>query len=156
IDALDRLRESLALDELKAWLVRKRRKPYELRFRILAEQGDVVRALETAERAQARTLLDTFITAGSLGQSSEAERERQHQALARADVLRQLIPALRASRVVQPAPIAQILQGVRRRNVLMYFVEGESIWRFDVRSGRPVLEKLDLKVGDLQRGADLL
>ncbi|HVP59992.1 MAG TPA: CHAT domain-containing protein [Myxococcaceae bacterium] len=154
IDALERLRTELGLDELKAWLLPTRRKPFELRFRLQAEQGDTLSALETAELSLGRTLLDAFIATRTA--ASTPGPQSSGEALARAEILRDLIPALRAGPVTRPGPIAQVLRQIRHRHVLVYLTAGEAVWRFDIRDGRPMLERLALGLDALATGVGKL
>jgi tetratricopeptide (TPR) repeat protein len=140
IDAVERMREALALDELKAWLLPSRLKPFPLLFRLQAEEGDAAAALQTAERALARTLLDAFVAAHA--QRAGPESEPGAEALVRAEALRTFLPALRRSKVAAPAPLPEVLARLGTRHALLWFADGASLWLFDVLQGRVRLKHL--------------
>lgn len=126
IAVLERLRESLAADELKSWSLNEKRRPYEALFRLQAHAGDVDGALATLERAKARTFLDAFTRAASTRGTS---RDQVLEATAhRLDALQSLLPAMTESPSVTQRPVAELLPALRSRAVLVYFAAGDELW----------------------------
>jgi tetratricopeptide (TPR) repeat protein len=152
IAALERLRTEMMLEELKAWLLPTRRKPFELRFVLQAEQGDTMGALDTAELMLGRTLLDAFISA----RASPSPADGSGEALTRAEILRDFLPALRTGRVTRPSPAADVLPRIRAHHAVLYLVAMGSAWRFDIHDGRPELRRLPIELSALQAGVQML
>lgn len=123
IGEVEKLRTALGFDELKDWLLKEKRAPYEALFTLEAEHGDARDALAVAERVRARAFLDAAIQATRPSKAGEL-----HEAAERIDVLRELIPSLRASPVVEPGPIGELLQAVRGSHIFMYTKAQERLW----------------------------
>ena len=149
IQAAERMRDALGADELKAWLLPSRRRPFELLFQAQAEAGEGMAALQTAERALARTFLDAFVEAHTL-QGAADPVQAGSEAVTRADSLRAFIPVLRQSHVVATRPLAEVLPKLGDRHVLLYFATAEAMWLIQVAEQRVRLERLATSIADLQ------
>jgi len=152
IDALERMRADLGVDELKAWLLPGRRAPFEILFDLQAEAGDARAALVTAERAYARTFLDAFVAARGRGQGQSDDPAAA--AVERAEAVRDFLPTLRASRVVAPAAIGDVLTGIGSARALLYFVTDRRAWLIHVAGRRVSLLRLAADAAEIQRLAD--
>jgi hypothetical protein len=152
IDALERMRADLGADELKAWLLPARRRPFEVLFELQAEAGDSFGALQTSERAFARTFLDAFVTARThTGDGSEGAT-----AIARASALREFLPTLQQSPVATPMPLAAALARIGSQRALLYFATERAVWVVVVADRRVKLLRLREPVAEIMRLADLL
>lgn len=137
VEHLESLRHQLEIDELKTWLLERKRRPYEALFRLRATTDRPEAALEIAERAKARTFLDAFI--GQASPSAEAEGDpfaSSQSAVDRLDALQALLPAMSESPVVAPRPIDELLAAVRGRHILLYFRTGDELWAVAVDAPR--------------------
>ncbi len=146
IAAVEKMRDELGADELKAWLLPRKRRPYELLFELQAQASRTLPALQTADRALARTFLDAFVEAHQPLESAAPGGE----ALVRADALRELLPALRRSPVVAPAPIEEVLAALGDRHALVYFTAENGVWLADVKAGKVALRRLPTTLHALQ------
>ncbi len=135
---VEALRAELQLDDLKAWLLARKREPLERLFLLQARGGDARAALETAERALARTFLDAHLASAS-GQSREADDD---SAALRADSLRALFPTLRASPLVAPAKVSEVLSALQQELALVYVEAQGTLWLLLVWRGEVTLHAL--------------
>ena len=126
-----------------------RRRPFELLFQAQAEAGEGMAALQTAERALARTFLDAFVEAHTL-QGAADPVQAGSEAVTRADSLRAFIPVLRQSHVVATRPLAEVLPKLGDRHVLLYFATAEAMWLIQVAEQRVRLERLATSIAELQ------
>ncbi len=233
---VESLRGELQLDDLKAWLLAQKREPLERLFLLQAAQRDARAALETTERALARTFLDAHVRSTSLtaqraadavapggdgekaaadtatrdgvGGSEAPKREeaspganaspsvkslissharperegasssaassprsdenvpppqaspaapalaaadsqrsspdvgQEEPAVIRADSLRALFPSLRASPLVAPAPIDDVLAALKQDSALVYFEAQGTLWLMVALRGEVTLTEL--------------
>ena len=147
IRSVEGLRRSLGNGELKAWLLREKRAPFEDLFTLLARRGDMRGALEILEQAKARSFLDAFIEAASDRRPAADAGVDTAGAIARARGLRDLLPAVRATQVVENRPIEQVLESVADRHALGYFIAGSRLWLLQIGSAsgaEPRLRALDI------------
>lgn len=149
IDEIEALRGALGSDELKDWLLEEKRAPYEALFALEATRGAVVEALAVAERARARTFLDAAIHAASRG-TRPADASALQGAAERVEALRALLPGLRASPVVEPHPIGEVLDAVRGHHLLIYFQAQERLWLATAGASAPRLQALAVTTGELR------
>jgi tetratricopeptide (TPR) repeat protein len=131
---VDEMRRSLAFDELKAWLLDRKRQPLESLFLLRARAGRATEALAVVERATARTFQDAFIQAAVREPSSA--RDVWAVAADRVDALRELLPAMSESPVVAPVPAERALAAARDHRVLLYFEARGEIWLLEITGGR--------------------
>lgn len=152
-DVLQTMRAALGIDELKAWHLDHQRQPFEALFRLYAAQGDGARALTVVEEVKARTFLDAFIRATSDQQPTD-QASLARGALARVEALGDLLPALRASAVVSPQPLAVLLPALADRHLLVYFDAGEELWLLAVDGGRIRPRRLASTASELEATVD--
>lgn len=134
IAVVEEMRRELAFDELKSWLLDRKRQPFEALFRLQARSGRVEEALATAERAQARTFLDAFLH-GSSAAGALPGKPWSSASLQRIEGLESLLPAMSQSPVASLQPIDRILAAFGDRHGLVYFEAGDDLWLIAV-SGR--------------------
>jgi CHAT domain-containing protein len=138
---VEEMRRSLAFDELKSWLLDRKRQPFEALFRLRARLGRAREALEVADRAQARTFLDAFLQGSS---SAGAPLERL-------EGLDSLLPAMSQSPVAAPQPIGQVLKAFGDRHGLVYFEAADDFWRIVVTSGKVRLQAVAVRAPEVRR-----
>ena len=127
-EAVERMRASLGLDELKSWLMDDERQPYEALFRLQARSGRSREALATVERAKARTFLDAFVHASSEPAGETGGAEIALAAGQRLETLEALLPPMSASPAVALRPLDEALATLRDRHLLLYFEAGDELW----------------------------
>lgn len=150
IGIVEEMRRSLVFNELKSWLLDKKRQPFEALFRLQARSGQVEDALATVEKAQARTLLDAFLYAHS-SEVSPGTPWSPDTAAARMGDLERLLPAMSESPVAAPQPIGRVLQAFGDRHGLAYFEAGDELWLITV-SGRKIrLHPLVAQASEIRR-----
>ena len=145
ISIIEATRSELAADDFKAALLAVKREPYERLFALRAAAGRGRDAVAAAELMLARVFLDAFV--GSRSTSSEPPKEAE--LLDRADALRSLLPALRASPVATPRPIDEVLRAVRGDYVLEWIAARDAIWLIRIDRGNPMVQRLHTTSGDL-------
>jgi tetratricopeptide (TPR) repeat protein len=128
-EMVERMRESLGHDELKAWLLDRERRPLEALFRLQAQGGRNREALATFERAKARAFLDSLVDAATAAEAAENAEQLALTAEARLATLEALLPPLRDSAVTAVLPIDELLEGVGDRHLLLYFHAGDELWK---------------------------
>lgn len=130
IEHLEGMRRDLELNELKASLLDRQRRPYDALARQHLAAGRPRQALAIVERAKARTFLDAFI-AQPLPVAGEGDAtaawDASLRALERVDALRSLLPAMNRSKVVEPRPVDELLAGFAG-HALIYFHAGPELW----------------------------
>ncbi len=151
IEIVEEMRRSLAFDELKTWLLDRKREPFEALFRLQARSGRAQEALATAERAQARTLLDAFLHAQSLEGSSPASQWSPDVAAARMGDLERLLPVMSESPVAVLQPIDRVLSAFGDRHGLVYFEAGDELWLAIVTRDEVRLLPLAVPVAGIRR-----
>lgn len=132
IAIVEEMRRSLAFDELKSWLLDRKRRPFEALFRLQASAGRSEEALATAERAQARTLLDAFLSPASPPESVWSPA----RATARMELLDSLLPAMSESPVAALRPVGDVLRAFGDRHGLVYFEAADALWLAVIAEGR--------------------
>lgn len=135
IATVERMRRELALDELKSWLLDRKRQPFEALFLLQARSGRAEAALATAERALARTFLDAFLHTAAAPGAFVAE-PGSAASLVRLESLESLLPAMSESPVAAPQPIDRVLSALAGRRALIYFEAGDELWPISVDGGR--------------------
>ena len=154
IEVVEEMRRELAFDELKSWLLDRKRQPFEAQFRLQARSGRAEDALATAERALARTFLDAFLHASSSAGGSPG-KPWSSASLQRIEGLESLLPAMSESPVSALQPIGQVLTAFGDRHGLVYFEAGGDLWRITV-SGRRVHLHPPVAVEEVRRLAGKL
>jgi len=140
---VEQMRGSLGFDELKPWLLDRKREPYEALVRLRVRAGRVVEALDTVERAKARTLIEALVHATSAAPGSDRDRWQAAAAADRLEALEVLLPPLGESPVVALRPLAAVLAAVSDRHVLVYFEGGEELWLFAIHAQQTRVWPLD-------------
>ena len=147
IAIVEEMRRSLAFDDLKSWLIDRKRQPFERLFDLQARSGRAREALATAERAQARTLLDAFLQAGPSpeGPWSPAVSARRMREL---DAL---LPAMNESPVAAVQPLDSVLKAFGDRHGLVFFEAGDHLWLATVAAGEVRLRPLAAGTAEVRR-----
>jgi tetratricopeptide (TPR) repeat protein len=143
------MRRTLGFDELKAWLLERKRQPFESLFLLQAHAGRTEEALATVERAKSRTFQDALVHA-----TSEASAAGWAAAVVRADALRDLLPAMSESPVAALLPVDRILASSKDRRALVYFEARDELWLLDVRGGRVRPRRLATSLTQVRELAD--
>ena len=156
IAVLEEMRRGLAFDELKAWLLAERRRPFEALFRLQARSGRVEASLATAERALARTFLDSFLhTTSAPSESTPAGKAWSPGASGeRIAGLESLLPAMNESPVAALQPIDRVLSALHDRDGLLYFEAGDELWLITARGRRLGARKLAAPTAEIRDLAD--
>jgi tetratricopeptide (TPR) repeat protein len=156
ITVLEEMRRGLAIDELKAWLLEEERRPFEALFRLQARSGRAEASLATAERALARTFLDSFLhTTSDPSESTPAGKDWSPDASSeRMAGLESLLPAMNESPVAALQPIDHVLSALRDRDGLLYFEAGDELWLITVRGRRLGARKLAAPTAEIRDLAD--
>lgn len=128
IEVVEEMRRSLAFDDLKTWLLDRKREPFEALFLLQARSGRAEDALATAEKALARTLLDAFLHAHSSEGTSPGTAWSPDVAAARIGDLERLLPVMSESPVAALQPIDHVLSAFGDRHGLVYFEAGDELW----------------------------
>lgn len=137
VGVIEGMRSDLASNELRAWALARRRRPYEALFRLYARLGRARDALDVLERAKARSLLDAIIantrTNGvATGDDATAGAEANvppsfiSRATARAGFIASLLPAMSAAPVARSGPIDEIVRTLAGRTALVYFFTADT------------------------------
>jgi tetratricopeptide (TPR) repeat protein len=153
IAVIEEMRRSLAFDELKSWLLDRKRQPFEALFRLQAAAGRSEEALATAERALARTLLDAFLHPSARAAPPEAGWSPA-RATARMDLLDSLLPAMSESPVAALRPVGDVLRAFGDRHGLVYFEAGDVLWLAVIAGGRVRLKELSASPAEVRRLGD--
>jgi tetratricopeptide (TPR) repeat protein len=151
IAIVEEMRRSLGFDEFKTWLLDKKRQPFEALFRLQARSGRVMEALATAERAQARTLLDAFLYSSVASSPAASQGWSPDASLARLEALQSLLPAMSQSPVAVMRPIDQVLAAFGDRDGLIFFESGDELWLITIAGGRARLRALAVPVPEVRR-----
>ena len=149
IEIVETMRGSLESDEYKAWLLDKKRGPYEALFRQQARRGDAEAALETAERAKARAFLDAFVRATALAEIS-SDRTWPTAAADRLETLQKSLPLVSHSAIVELRPVDRLLAVVGSRHLLLYFEAGHEFWLITVAGDRILTRLLPGTVSEVR------
>lgn len=150
IGIVEEMRRSLAFDELKSWLLDRKREPFEALFRLQARSGRAGEALATVERAQARTFLDAFLHAAS----PAGKPWPTAASLERMEGLDSLLPAMNESPVAVLQPIGQVLNAFGDRHGLVYFEAADDLWLITVAGKAVHLHRLATPVSEVHRLVD--
>jgi len=178
IEVVEGMRRSLAFDDLKTWLLDRKREPLEALFRLQARSGRAEEALATAEKALARTLLDALLSAhsaegssdgadgaddaddaGNAGNADDADDAGDapwspDAAAARLGDLELLLPVMSESPVAALQPIRQVLSAFGGRHGLVYFEAGDEVWLAIVARQEVRLRPLPLPAAGIRRLSD--
>jgi tetratricopeptide (TPR) repeat protein len=146
------MRGELRLDEFKAWLLDRKRRPLEALFRLQASRpGGGRSALDTFERAKSRSFLDAFISNVTSG-----SQEGSMAAAERVDFLRALLPLVKESPMAQLRPASDVLRDLAGRHLLGYFEVEGSVWLLSLAGGAVQARRLDASAADVAALADRL
>ena len=151
---VEEMRRAIGFDELKAWLLDRKREPFESLFLLRARAGRATEALATVERAKVRSFQDAFLQATA--QAPAAPRDVWTAAAERADFLRDLLPAMSESVAVALVPVERSLAALRGQRVLVYFEARNELWLLDVTGGRVYPRRLDATTGRVDALVDRL
>jgi tetratricopeptide (TPR) repeat protein len=146
IAIVEDMRGGLDSNELKAWILASRRRPYEALFRLHARRGEVVAALDAIERARARSLLDAFIASSDIRRRAGASDDVGagdsgpppwiRHAVDHASALASLLPAMSTSPVTRPRPVNESLDALGSRTAFLYVHMNDGLWLLRVQDGR--------------------
>ncbi len=151
IEVVERMRSSLGGDSLKAWLLDKKRQPYEALFALQVSESRNRDALETLERAKARAFLDALIHSASTDERIVEDSDDLPAAMERLGALRSVLPAMTESPVVVPRPIKEVLAALGDRQVLIYYIAGDRPWLISVSGGEARILELDRPAEEMRR-----
>ncbi|HEV2845575.1 MAG TPA: CHAT domain-containing protein, partial [Thermoanaerobaculia bacterium] len=154
IEIVEEMRRSLAFDELKTWLLDRKREPFEALFRLQARSGRAEEALATAEKAQARTLLDALLHAHSAEGLARGASWSPDVAAARIADLELLLPVMSESPVAVLQPVERVLRAFGDRHGLVYFEAGDEVWLATVTRRKVRLRPLTLPAAGIRRLAE--
>ena len=144
IGIVEEMRRSLAFDDLKSWLLDRKREPFEALFRLRARSGRAREALASADRAQARTFLDAFLQ-GSTSAGAPLER---------LEGLGSLLPAMSQSPVAAPQPVGQVLKALGTATACSISRPADDLWRIVVAGGQVRLQPVALRAPEVRRLAE--
>lgn len=130
-DILEDIRRTVGFDDLKVWLLERKRQPFESLFLLQARAGRAEEALATVERAKSRTFQDALVHA-----TSTVPATGWTAAAVRADALRDLLPSMSESPAAALLPVQQIVAALEDRRALVYFRAREELWLLDVAGER--------------------
>ena len=150
---VEEMRQSLQFDELKSWLLDRKRQPFEALFLLQARSGRAEDALQTAERIEARTFLDAFLQAAPLPRAAASRSWPVAATAGRLEVLTSLLPAMSESPVAALRPLGPVLKALGDRHALVYLEAGNEIWLIVVKGGRVSLRPLAVSQAEV---ADLV
>ena len=149
IETLEALRQDLGSDELKPWLLTKRRRPFEDLFTLRAEAGRWREALAVTERARARDLLDAFISATNAASGSPVPTDSEwigpseRTAAERHRTLGTLLPSLQASPLAASRAIDELLAELTTEPVLLFFWARDVLWSALLVEGRSEIRRVE-------------
>jgi tetratricopeptide (TPR) repeat protein len=160
IDAIEKMRRAIGVEELKRAFLAAKREPYEALFRLQADAGRTDDAVTTLERALARTFLDAVVLpaagttpAGAPTGSAEPD-SAWNAAASRADELKAVLSSVTASGVAEPLSPAEIRATLGDRTLLAYYTTGSRAWIVAWRAGGVSLHALAASADDIARLAD--
>ncbi|MFN3199681.1 MAG: CHAT domain-containing protein [Bradymonadia bacterium] len=143
IEHIESMRSDLTSEDLKGWFLGAKQAPYGALFALHARAGRSWQALAVQERALARMFIDAFVTRAT-GEG-------------RAEYLRDLVPALGASKAVKPGASAEGLKKALGDQIIMgWFPEGERLWWIYLAHGVPQLRPLSITREALDKKVDAL
>lgn len=162
VSHIERMRASLESNELKAWALARKRRPYEALFALHARNGRAHEALDALERARARSLIDAFLAGEQAGQAGHTAPAPQTLASApgalpswlrdaaeRAGTLASLLPAMSTSPVAGLRPLDEVLAALGERTALAYFRTADALWVLRVAGGQ--VSAFELATGEALR-----
>jgi tetratricopeptide (TPR) repeat protein len=152
VAVLEKMRGELKADDFKTAMLTAKHEPYERLFVLRAEAGRYRDALAAAEQGLARAFLDALVGghASVAGPASASEDDL----LLRADSVRALLPSLRASPVVAPRPIGEVLVRTRGDYALAWVEAGNAIWLIRIARGEPRVQRLPIAPVELRALTD--
>lgn len=148
-DVVEEMRRTLGYDELKAWLVERKRQPFESLFLLQVRAGRAAEALATVERAKSRTFQDALVHA-----TSSEPGAGWAAAVVRADALRDLLPAMSESPAAALLPIDRLLASLGDRRALVYFEARDELWLLEVVRGRVRPRRIAASLTAVRESAD--
>lgn len=129
---VEAMRRELGFDEFKAWLLDRKREPFEALFLLHVREGRTREAIEVIERAKARTFQDAFIQAASPRPASEAW---SIASVDRFESLEKLLPVMNESPAASLRPVGQLLESLGNRHGLVYFEARNEVWLVTLAEG---------------------
>jgi len=139
IECVEEMRTALAVDEMKSWLLDRKRRPFEALFGLYAprrERQDA--ALAVYEQARERNLVDAFVSSAQVdlgpgGTTDATDRVRAMQVL---------LPALAGTRDGAASAPNRLRALRQRRHVLAYFETDTDVWLIVLASGQTRIRRL--------------
>lgn len=141
-EIVEATRDELGFEEFKTTLLDARRRPFEALFRLQAQTGRLREALETVERATARSFLDALIRDTSTRSKDRTEDRSALAAADRAEALKSLLPVLSESPTAALQPVRSILEALGGRHALVFFEAEGRFWRLVAERSRLALDPL--------------
>lgn len=153
-EIVEEMRGTLGYDDLKTWLADRKRQPLESLFLLQVGAGRAEEALATVERAKSRTFQDALVRATSA--EPAAEGGGWASAVARANALGDLLPAMSESPAAALLPVDRLLASLEGRRALVYFEARDTLWLLDV-SGRKVRpRRIAASLAEIRESTDRL
>ena len=150
MDIVEAMRQGLPLDEMKGWIVQRKREAYEAHFRLRARAGDARAALMTFERATARRFLDAFVRSLATEGSTADAAAGVARTVQRMASLEACLPRVRSSPVVEVRPTDELLRAVGKRHVVAFFRAQGDFWQIVVSGGRLRVRPLKATAAEIQ------
>ena len=153
-EIVEEMRGTLGYDDLKTWLADRKRQPLESLFLLQARAGRAEEALATVERAKSRTFQDAMVRAASA--EPAADGAGWASAVARADALSDLLPAMSESPAAALLPVDRLLASLKSRRALVYFEARDDLWLLDVSGGKVRPRRIAASLAEIHESVDRL
>ncbi len=151
-EIVEEMRGTLGYDDLKTWLADRKRQPLESLFLLQARAGRADEALATVERAKSRTFQDAMVQAASA--EPAADGGGWASAVARADALGDLLPAMSESPAAALLPVDHLLASLKDRRALVYFEARDELWLLDVSRGKVRPRRIEAPLAEIRERID--
>jgi tetratricopeptide (TPR) repeat protein len=140
VDAVEAMRTALAIDEMKSWLLDRKRRPFEALFGLYASrpQGKDA-ALAVFERARARSFGDAFVR----GAQPEMNADGTSGTARRLASLQALLPAIPSCTNASGCTPDRLRNALRGRHVVAYLEADDRVWLIVVSQGRTRIQRLE-------------
>jgi len=140
IARLEGERADLEIDSLKPWVLASQREPFEILFRLYAEQGRAADALAVVQRAMARSLLDRLVEQSAT--SAPAVAAQLVREGRRFVGLRAIAQSISASQAVGAPTAVDLATRLAAHHVITYFRAGDELWLVSLRGGQASVQRV--------------
>lgn len=135
IENSENLREEMALSELKAHSIARRRQPYEALFLEHFNANNVMQAFTISERAKNRSFTDSFIHNSETAMSDATEFRPFTAAADRVESLQLYLGSMRASSTSNIHDGGTIVSGLSGKNILSFFIAEQRLFAMAIANG---------------------